>query len=136
MPIMGLGTWKLPKDVCSDVIYQTLKCGYRLLDCACDYGNEEEVGKGIKRALDDKILERKDLFVTSKLWNTFHRKEHVRPACLRTLKDLGLEYLDLYLIHFPISLKYVDPEVRYPPEWIYDPKAKKPCMYEDQVPII
>jgi len=80
-----------------------------LLDGACDYGNEVEVGQGIKRAIDEGIVTRKDLWVTSKLWNTFHRAEHVESACRRTLTDLGLEYLDLYLIHFPISIKYVDP---------------------------
>ena len=136
MPLAGFGTWKIPNDSCSEIVYQALKSGYKLLDCACDYGNEEKVGEGIKRATDEGLVNRKDLWVTSKLWNTYHRREHVKQACLRTLKDLQLDYLDLYLIHFPISLKYVDPEVRYPPEWFFDPKANKPRMIEDPVPII
>ena len=69
--------------------------------------------------------------MVSKLWNTFHHPEHVRPACERTLEDFGLDYLDLYLIHFPISLKYVDPKVRYPPEWIHDPNSANPRMEPD-----
>ena len=77
------------------------------LDCACDYGNEKEVGEGIRAALDAGTCTREDLWVTSKLWNTFHAKEHVEAALRRSLEDLQLEYLDLYLIHFPIPLKSV-----------------------------
>eukprot|EP00930_Biecheleria_cincta_P029752 TRINITY_DN20664_c0_g1_i1.p1 TRINITY_DN20664_c0_g1~~TRINITY_DN20664_c0_g1_i1.p1 ORF type:complete len:289 (-),score=52.53 TRINITY_DN20664_c0_g1_i1:102-968(-) len=78
---------------------------------------QQEVGAGIKRAIAEGICTRADLWVTSKLWNTYHRREHVPLACQRTLDDLGLEYVDLYLIHFPISLKFVPFETRYPPEW-------------------
>lgn len=67
------------------------------------------------------IVERKDLWVTSKLWNTYHAKEHVELACRKSLADLGLDYVDLYLIHFPISQKFVPIETRYPPEWVHDP---------------
>mmetsp|Transcript_7095 Transcript_7095/g.11951 ORF Transcript_7095/g.11951 Transcript_7095/m.11951 type:complete len:597 (-) Transcript_7095:312-2102(-) len=136
MPSVGFGCWKVPKDQMADTIYSAItKSGYRCIDEACDYGNEKECGDGIKRAIDEGLVERKDLWVTSKLWNTFHRKEHVKEACLRSLKDLQVDYLDLYLIHFPIALKYVSPETRYPPEWIHDPSAKSPCMEEDQVPM-
>lgn len=134
MPLIGYGCWKVDKKLCSNVVYEAIKAGYRLIDEAADYGNEKEAGEGIKRALDEKIIKRTELFVTSKLWNTYHRKEHVRTACLRSLKDLGIEYLDLYLIHFPISLKYVPFEVRYPPEWIHDPNSNEKCLIEDSVP--
>ena len=132
MPAVGLGLWKIPKDACDRVVYDAIQTGYRCLDSACDYGNEKEVGKGIKRAIDDGVVKRDQLWVTSKLWNTYHRKEHVKAACLKTLSDLGLEYLDLYLIHFPIALKFVPFEERYPPEWNH---TDKPGMVEDNVPM-
>ncbi|MCQ8780199.1 aldo/keto reductase, partial [Escherichia coli] len=64
---------------------------------------------------------RDDLWVTSKLWNTYHAPEHVRPALDRTLTDLKLDTLDLYLIHFPIAQAFVPFESRYPPGWFFDP---------------
>jgi len=109
------GFWKVGKDICEEICYHAIKTGYRRLDCACDYGNEEEVGKGIARAIKDGLCKREDLFVTSKLWNTYH--QHVKQAAERTLKDLQLDYLDEYLIHFPISLQYVPFDQKYPPEW-------------------
>lgn len=115
MPTVGLGLWKVSQNVAANQVYEAIKAGYRLLDGACDYGNEVEVGQGIKRAIDEGIIKRSDLFVTSKLWCTYHRQEHVKPALKRTLKDLGLDYVDLYLIHFPIPLKFVPFEERYPP---------------------
>jgi D-xylose reductase len=78
------------------------------------------------------------MFITSKLWNTYHHKEHVEPACRRSLQDLGVDCLDLYLVHFPISLKFVPFETRYPPEWEYDPASSPgfPAgMVEDVVAI-
>lgn len=111
------GFWKVPKEICADVCYQAIKHGYRRLDCACDYGNEEEVGQGISKAIQDKVCSREDLFITGKLWNTFHSPEHVPLACQRTLNDLQLSYLDEYLIHFPISMEYVPFDKKYPPEW-------------------
>ena len=133
MPQVGFGMWKVPAEDCSEITYQAIKAGYRCIDEACDYGNEEQCGQGIKKALDEGLVKREELWVTSKLWNTFHRKEHVKNACLRSMKDLGVEYLDLYLIHFPIALKYVAPETRYPPEWVHDPNAPVKCMEEDNV---
>lgn len=121
MPTVGLGTWKAGPGEVKTAVFEAIKCGYRHLDCACDYGNEGEVGAGIKQAIDEGLVKRADLWVTSKLWNTYHQKEHVEPACQKTLTDLGLDYVDLYLIHFPISLKFIPFETRYPPEWVVDP---------------
>ena len=134
-PQIGLGLWKIPNAQCADVVYNAIKAGYRHLDSACDYGNEVEVGQGIARAIADGLCTRDDLYIVSKLWNTYHSKEHVQPALERTLSDLGLEYLDSYLIHFPIAQPFVPFETRYPPEWITDPDASDPAMETAPVPL-
>jgi D-xylose reductase len=135
MPAVGLGLWKLDLDEVADTIYNAIKTGYRHLDSAADYGNEKQVGEGIARAIADGLCRREDLWVTSKLWNTFHRQEHVQAACKKSLADLGIEYFDLYLVHFPIALKYVDFNDRYPPEWIFNPEDEYPAMKPDAVPL-
>lgn len=87
-----------------------------------DYGNEVEAGQGVARAIKDGLVKREDLFIVSKLWNSFHDKEQVEPIVKKQLADWGIDYFDLYYIHFPVALKYVDPKVRYPPGWNYDGK--------------
>ncbi|KAF8899032.1 NADP-dependent oxidoreductase domain-containing protein [Infundibulicybe gibba] len=120
MPLVGFGLWKLTKSSCADTVYNAIKAGYRLLDGAGDYGNEKEAGEGVRRAINDGVVKREDLFITSKLWNTFHAKEHVKTMAKKQLGLWGIDYFDLFLVHFPVSLKYVDPEHRYPPEWFGD----------------
>jgi len=121
VPLVGLGLWKASGDVIENTVYEAIKAGYRHLDGACDYGNEKEVGAGIKKAIAEGICKREELFVVSKLWNTFHKQEHVPIACQKSLDDLGLDYLDGYYIHFPISLEFVPLEAYYPPEWTDKP---------------
>lgn len=70
------------------------------------------------RAIKDGIVKREELFLVSKLWNSFHDGPQVEPICRKQLSDWGIDYFDLYIVHFPISLKYVDPSVRYPPGWL------------------
>jgi D-xylose reductase len=135
MPSVGLGLWKIDRSETASVVQQAIDAGYRHLDCAADYANEAETGEGIRAALNTGACTREELWVTSKLWNTYHRPEHVEAACRKSLHDLQLDYLDLYLIHFPISLKYVDFDTRYPPEWLHDPAADKPVMEIDPVPL-
>ena len=134
-PTVGLGLWKIEKPKTAEVVQQAITAGYRHFDAACDYGNEVEAGAGIKAAIDSGACSRDDLWITSKLWNTYHAAEHVRPACERTLNDLGVDYLDLYLIHFPIAQKFVPFEERYPPEWVFDPNAEAPSVETVPVPI-
>lgn len=133
MPLVGFGAWKVDNDTCADQIYNAIKTGYRLIDGAQDYGNEKECGQGVRRAIDDGIIKREDIFITSKLWNTFHAKEHVEPMLRRSLDDWGLEYFDLFLIHFPIAQQYVDPKVRYPPGFLND--LDKKVAYFENSPI-
>jgi len=135
MPRVGLGLWKIEKEQTARLVADAVEAGYRHLDSAADYGNEAEAGDGIRQALAVGHCRREDLWVTSKLWNTYHHPDHVRPACERTLKDLGLDYLDLYLVHFPIPLRYVDFAERYPPEWVFDPVAPRPAMEIAPVPL-
>ncbi len=137
--------WKVNNDTCADTVYNAIKSGYRLFDGACgmssqspsqipecdsyvflDYGNEQESGRGVARAIKEGIVKREDLFLVSKLWNSFHDHDRVEPICKKQLKDWGIDYFDLYIVHFPISLKYVDPSERYPPGFTYDGKNVVP----------
>ncbi|KAI9817153.1 MAG: NAD(P)H-dependent D-xylose reductase (XR) [Pycnora praestabilis] len=126
MPIVGFGLWKVNNDTCADQVYNAIKTGYRLFDGACDYGNEQEAGQGVARAIKEGIVKREDLFLVSKLWNSFHDGDRVEPICKKQLKDWGIDYFDLFIVHFPISLKYVDPSERYPPGFTYDGKNVVP----------
>ena len=136
LPQLGLGFWKVSNERCASLVTDAFELGYRHFDCASDYGNEAEVGQGLTTLLSSGDCYRNDLWLTSKLWNTYHRPEHVRAACERTLSDLKVDYLDLYLIHFPIALAYVPFEDRYSAGWFFDPESATPTMKADPVPII
>lgn len=135
LPALGLGLWKVDGSAAPGLIEEAVRAGWRHFDCASDYGNEAEVGVGLQKALKSGGVRREDLWVTSKLWNTNHAAAHVREACERSLRDLKLDYLDLYLIHFPIALEYVPPAKRYPAGWFFDPDAAQPRMKPVRVPI-
>ena len=135
MPAVGLGLWKVANAATTDLVQQAVAAGYRHFDCACDYGNEGEVGAGLEKAIARELCRRDELWITSKLWNTFHRPDHVRIGVERTLRDLRLDYLDLYLVHFPIALEYVPPDRRYPPGWFFDPSDAAPRMRIAAVPL-
>ncbi len=135
MPVIGLGLWKVDGAAAPALVEEAARVGYRHFDCASDYGNEADVGVGLQNIVRSGTARREDLWVTSKLWNTNHSAKHVRPACERSLRDLKVDYLDLYLIHFPIALEYIPPEKRYPAGWFQDPDAAKPRMMPARVPI-
>ncbi|XP_071500595.1 aldo-keto reductase family 1 member A1-B-like [Diadema antillarum] len=114
MPLVGLGTWKLKADEIERAIGAALDAGYRHIDCAHVYSNEKEVGVALKNAMKRLGLKREDVFVTSKLWNTFHAKEDVLPTFQQSLTDLQLDYLDLYLMHWPLGFANRDPSIKFP----------------------
>ena len=135
MPAIGLGLWKIAREGTAEMVRSAIAGGYRHLDSAADYGNEAEVGEGLQSVLSEGLVTRDELWVTSKLWNTYHHPSHVKLALEKTLDDLQIDYLDLYLIHFPIALKFVPFEERYPPEWFNNPDTLDPGMVPARVPL-
>ena len=104
IPCMGLGTFgsdKYGADVVSKAVYGAIRYGYRLIDCASVYQNEAQIGQVFKRLFEEGEITRKELFVTSKVWNDRHGEGEVIASCKKSLEDLGLEQLDLYFVHWP-----------------------------------
>lgn len=110
MPMIGLGTWKSWPGQVEAAVEEALKLGYLHIDGARIYQNEKQLGAVLSAALDPSTgcISRKDLFYTSKIWNTQRTRSRVKEGCKQTLSDLGLDYLDLYLIHWPMALKQTD----------------------------
>ena len=106
IPTLGLGTWKSnPPEECTLAITSALRNGLTHLDCASAYANEHVIGKCLSKVFGDEDTSREDVFITSKLWNDRRKPDDVREALEQTLEDLQLEYIDLYLIHWPVCWK-------------------------------
>ena len=120
IPAVGLGTFgsdRFTADEIAEAVSGAATIGYRHFDCAAVYGNEKEIGVSFQKIMSSGIR-RDEMWITSKLWNDKHAEEDVIPACQQTLRDLQLEYLDLYLIHWPFPNHHdpgVDVNSRDPP---------------------
>lgn len=104
IPRVGLGVWKIPNEQAADAVSGALRAGYRLVDTAAVYRNEEGVGEGIRRS----GIPREDIFLSTKLWNDDIRSGCVEEAFERSLRKLGVEYIDLYLMHWPVPERFTD----------------------------
>ncbi len=102
IPCVGMGTFgsdRVSHEDVSEAAAGAIRCGYRLFDCAACYGNEAQIGTVFQEAFQEKTVERKDLFIMSKVWNDMHRD--VARACKKSISDLACDYLDMYFIHWP-----------------------------------
>ena len=103
IPALGLGTWLSTKDEVYNAVIKAVEVGYRHIDTACCYQNEAEIGRALKTCFERNLVKREDLFVTTKLWNTFHNPKDVRDATKKSLELLQLDYVDMFLIHWPMG---------------------------------
>ena len=107
MPMLGFGTYQVTDpEECKNSVLTAIRAGYRLIDTAVAYGNEEAVGAGIKTAIDEGIVKREELFITTKMWFRAFETEDCRSAMEESLKKLGLSYIDMVLLHWPYGNVY------------------------------
>ena len=123
-PQFGLGTWLAPPGEVASAVEVAIRSGYRNVDCAVSYGNQQEIGPVFKKLFHEGVVKREDLFVTSKVWNTYHSFDNARLCVRNILDELCLDYLDLCLIHWPVGYKEGTGEV-----WPKDKDGK--MLYSD-----
>ncbi|KAH7375923.1 NAD(P)H-dependent D-xylose reductase [Plectosphaerella cucumerina] len=134
MPQVGFGLWKVPPEQTADTVYHAIKTGYRAIDGAYGYTNSAEAGRGVRRAIDEGLVRREDLFITSKLWNNYHQRQHAIEMARVESEAWGLGHLDLFLIHFPIAQRHVPLAENPFPSWFADKTRTRP-MPLAKVPI-
>ncbi len=108
MPGFGFGVWQTPQNVTAECVKQAIKTGYRNIDTAAAYHNEEEVGEGIRQAMEEYGIKREELFVSTKLWNDHRGYVNAKVAIEESLKKLNIGYIDLYMLHWPAVAKWHD----------------------------
>lgn len=108
LPQLGFGVWQIPKDITAHCVKLALKAGYRYIDTATAYDNEKEVGEGIRQAMEEYGIKREEIFVSTKLWNDHRGHDRAVEAIETSLKNLGLDYIDLYMLHWPAVAKWHD----------------------------
>ncbi|XP_028153886.1 aldo-keto reductase family 1 member B1 isoform X2 [Diabrotica virgifera virgifera] len=109
IPTIGLGTYKSGPNEVQEAVKYAVGLGYRHIDTASFYGNENEIGTALKSIFKEGKLKREDIFVVTKLWNNYHEKKLVVPQLKQSLKLLELDYIDLYLVHWPFGFKESEP---------------------------
>jgi len=129
IPVIGLGTFESPPGVVENVVRVAIDAGYRHFDCADFYENEDEVGTAIRQAITDGKVKREDLFITTKVWPNWHAKGRPTKSVQRSLKNLGLSFVDLLLIHWPTPLAQVDDN-------FYPCDATGQCLFDESIQLI
>ena len=104
IPCIGMGTFgsdRFTPEQVSKAVAGAIRVGYRLFDCASVYGNEDLIGQVFEQAMKEGVVKREEFFVASKVWNDMHGKGDVLLSCAKSLRDLRLDYLDFYFVHWP-----------------------------------